>query len=916
MCLWLSRLIGAIFKKNNSMAIRLLINGTQADLGNNAEGLLLFNYGAGDLDAPAVVQNAYSKEVVLPPTQENARLFGAWMQPDKVRGTADGFDALARVPFQIRDNGDEVLEAGYVKLESVSADGYAIHLYGGLGGFLYGLMYGEDGEKKTLASLRWSDAIEEGLSFNISKDLVAAAWTRLRSVGGVGDLSEWADILNFAPMHNGKPSDFDCNKALVPIGAEHGCPAVSGAHGINGCALVEFAKELDEWEVRDLRSYLQRPIISTRGILAGIEKVAADNGHSFDWSAIANEWFVNSWMTLPMLHREGQGNTGGELGLSWYTTNRVSDINTGATPRLDIDESIDPLARASYSLGISLALDYTRPTGETIYGWSLGRRSHATFIFVRVFGYDGDTEVARSKVRCLCIADYASETAARLAFESLPSTTGSTDGVAQNTYLGAAGAGDFEIQVQEDKRIAANFNTDTMQFDIEGFGIDNFRVAVEAVTFAAGERIPAAIGLYTGGNVPTFYPAINYADITLVNPTYTAESTGRVGTGTHFSKADILGGTASPADWLLSFVKTFGLVLRYDAISKAVAVVPRDAFYSSEGVDISPRIDRSKAYKVEPNIIAEKWLRFAFGDAAGAYAEAYRAKYGSEYGAQRVNTGSPFNAETLQVLEGVGSVQGVTGLAYSRYFWLLEDTAVGSGVLPSGYLDGGAKYTVWDAQENPAQYDIKPLTANLSLTGINAVAEMDAPGYDGFFRLQLANADGQPDGDGAGILLLYDGSVQEYVALSDDTPEMLAKNDGVPCWFPYLGSTPSQSVPHFGTYTFLRAWGGVVENSLDMGAPRQVDMPRVNYDEGRSIYARRWRAYIADRYNENSHRVTCWVDWRGMKIGQDLFRPFYWFDGCWWVLEKISDYCWDNPQPCECTFVRVLDKGAYTNGQN
>ena len=101
-----------------------------------------------------------------------------------------------------------------------------------------------------------------------------------------------------------------------------------------------------------------------------------------------------------------------------------------------------------------------------------------------------------------------------------------------------------------------------------------------------------------------------------------------------------------------------------------------------------------------------------------------------------------------------------------------------------------------------------------------------------------------------------------------------------------------------------------------MGTPRELAMPAASYITGIDIYARAWAAYIADRYGENAHRVTARVDWRGYQIGQDLFRNFYWFDGCWWVLEKMTDYCWNNPQPCECTFVRVLDKGAYTNGQN
>ena len=123
-------------------------------------------------------------------------------------------------------------------------------------------------------------------------------------------------------------------------------------------------------------------------------------------------------------------------------------------------------------------------------------------------------------------------------------------------------------------------------------------------------------------------------------------------------------------------------------------------------------------------------------------------------------------------------------------------------------------------------------------------------------------------------------------------------------------------VPHFITHRFLRSWGAVIEDSLDMGMPRELDMPDMRYDEGLAVYDRRWKAYISDRYNGDAHRVTARVDLRGFQIGQALFANFYYFDGCWWVLEKISDWCWNNPAPVECTFVRVLDKTAYTNGQN
>ena len=116
--------------------VRLYIAGNEVDFGEG-DNLLLFTYSAADLDAPAVVQNSYSKEITLPPTKRNAAVFGALWRPDKVAGGADGFDALAREPFEIRNHAGELLESGYVKLSSASArDGFTLVLYGGLGAFL------------------------------------------------------------------------------------------------------------------------------------------------------------------------------------------------------------------------------------------------------------------------------------------------------------------------------------------------------------------------------------------------------------------------------------------------------------------------------------------------------------------------------------------------------------------------------------------------------------------------------------------------------------------------------------------------------------------------------------------------------------------------------------------------------------
>ena len=900
--------------------VRLYISGNEVDFGDG-ESLLLFTYAAGELDAPAVVQNSYSKEITLPSTERNAQVFGALWRADKVAGRADAFDALAREPFEIRNNAGELLESGYVKMASASkTEGYRLNLFGGLGAFLYGLMYGADGEKKNLASLTWGDAIDQSMTDTITAPLVRSAWDWLSNDADGTIRSRW-DVVNFAPMHNGLPSDFDCNKGFVPVGSAHGCPDVAGEQGahIDGddYALVTFGKEFDEWEVRDLRSYLQRPVFSLRALLYALENPANNGGYSFDWSDLTYEDFTSTWVSLPMLNTNGITQKSTPLTLTWAAASATeAQILRGFAFGLTPAETLNANSKVTISLGVRWDIAHTGSNKPL----SLGNGDEYLHIFARLIGYDSDNlPVAYGPVRCLC--DFRSFGAG--AAKYLASVTGTTaDGLLQSSVFGVIDTKAIEVQEQETLTASSTniARTDTMLLTLSGYGITHFALVLEGVY--CKKRIEWTRPVWDwggtlkliaprGSNSPDIVYAVRsqqYADAT-------EEAATRVRTGSLITKESILGGTASPAEVLLSFVKVFGLIMEYDQNAKRVTLRHRGGFYKGEEVDINERIDRERAYVVEPNGITEKWLDFSMGAPVGAFAEQYRNTYGREYGSQRVNTGSPFNSGILPVLEGISFVQGVTSLAYSRYYWLVRDSSVGTGLLPSPYLDNNCKYTLWKSNGETSGHDVKSLTSAATLTTINAVDEMSAPGYDGFYRLQLANADNGSAGDGTGVLLFLGGFPSEYCHLSDDSAGMLNKNNGVPCWMPCLDTTKTP-VPAFVTYAFARAWGGAVSYALDMGLPQALDMPNMEYEASDTIYYKRWRRYIADRYNENAHRVTCYVDWGGMRIEQAMLGKFYWFDGCWWVLDKIEDYCWDNPQPCKCTFVRVLDKTAYTNGQS
>ena len=904
--------------------VRLYIAGNEVDFGEG-DNLLLFTYSAADLDAPAVVQNSYSKEITLPPTKRNAAVFGALWRPDKVAGGADGFDALAREPFEIRNHAGELLESGYVKLSSASArDGYTLVLYGGLGAFLYGLMYNSDGSKKTLADLSWGDTLDAGLSFNINAGIVGAAWSRLDDTnGGAMPLASPYDIINFAPMHNGLPSDFDSNKGLIPVGSGYGCETHAGESGVTidgtAYALVTFGKQFDEWEVRDLRSYLQRPVFRIKALLSALEDSNQNGGYTFDWSAVASLPDLRAWMTLPMLHTEEitEGNI--TLTLSWGT-NPATDtqLKNGVVIPITTAETIPSVGKQTLSVGLNLSIAHA----ATTYATSLWNGSFGLCIYARLIGYDSSNNpIAYGPMRELAYADNTmTRQAAPLHLGGYTGKT--TDGIIHNSVFGDFNPNNIELQVQGGALARNGYSIskpDTMGLTLSGYNIDHFAIAIGMV---AGEKEMGHIDWGDALAVPFGTSNNNAAAISSVTlasayANAVTENTAKVRTGAYISKRALLGGTASPAEILLSLTKMLGFVLAYDGINKKVRLLNRGDFYAGSELDISERIDRSQPFVVEPNGIKEKWLRFALGNPEGKFAEYYRNKYGLEYGEMRADTGSPFNAETLGVLEGVKFVEGITGLAYSRYYYLVNDASVGDDTLPSPYLDNDCKYVVWNGMGEAIEYDVPSVTRNVYVRGI-CTLDQNLVGYDTDLRLQLAGKNNEQAQDGAGILLLFEGFTADYHShLTDDSAGMLNKNNGTPCWMPCLrgGTLYALYEPRFLSVDLAYLATGV-QRALNIARPQELDGYDYSYGEGVDIYSRRWRAYIADRYNQNAHRVTCYVDWGGIRVEQALLGKFFWFDGCWWVLDKIEDYCWDNPQPCKCTFVRVLDKTAYTNGQS
>ena len=383
--------------------------------------------------------------------------------------------------------------------------------------------------------------------------------------------------------------------------------------------------------------------------------------------------------------------------------------------------------------------------------------------------------------------------------------------------------------------------------------------------------------------------------------------------GAIITKAMLLSTQHTPADYMLSFCKIFGLYFTYDVATRKVTIHKRNDLYQDETIDLSKRVDVSKGISIQPLVFKAKWYDFILESDGGAFYDEYLKVEGIPYGIQRVNTGYDFNADSINLMDSVVFKNACTILARSKYFNYIFK---GQTFQPSPFLDKGNKYTLWSADGDTLETDISCPPDSASVTYYNDNPDLKGYDVDLARKLELRSADNKPL-DGSDILVFHEGWNQyEYFKLTDDVPAMDVVNDGVPCWLLGAGGAGQDALymPIFQRYNYGSFH--TIDDSLDFGIPRQLDIPNINYPEGRTIYERGWKKYLSDRYDANTKVMTCKVDFSGMQVNQDLLRKFYWYENSIWVLNKITNYSLTTYDPVECEFVQVQDKGNYLTGQS
>lgn len=923
----------------------LFIDGLLAD--TDGDSLVLFNYSLEDLRNPAVVKNSYSRQLSLKATKRNNRIFQSCFRMDRVIG--GGFDPRKRVPFQILADGGRLVEAGYVKLDSTenskNANSYKVTLYGELGAFFFALAYrGED--KLTLADLDYLGTADPDneLNFNINARTVWEAWSNLEGNFNFGDgqnefprMEHWSEVINFAPCYNGLPKNFDAKHALVEA-AEAGLETdvlVDDVHYTprNGYALVDLGQDLTEWQVRDFRAYLQRPVVSVYAIIRAIQRLAVTLGYKIElgeeFFCKTNPYFVRSWMSLAMLNDmvkdkvtySGQDSSG-YSGRAWvsnpaqYPVVIPSLVGRNLYDVIEMAVGYRPSAADEIAAQIPINIkartfvNANLQPGEKLWLSARGSGLPAECVFVvETYGFDAnDNVIMRGPIKGFAskILLYGEEQPID-DFEAFANAAGWEplySAQLPDCEFGELVYGHFEANADRD---SADWVGPKVVATLNGKGIEKIRIYVRFIISGHG----TAGNLYRDRenynrdvHFNTFDRGYNYSS-------YKVIVDGSTRTDTPITKKDLLSLDITPADFLLYYARRYGLMFRTCADGKTIRVESRREFFKDEVHDIDDRIAVDRGNIVAPLPFDARILQMKEDPIDSAYMKVYEARYGRPYGSKRLNTGYEFNADTKDifsksVFKTAAEVKKQDVTFVSVYSEVTDE------LIPSAFLLGGMKYYLFTQQgTDRTELQVPAVSDAAELVYLDPLYQ----GYDKYSRPEFQDADNNPV-DAVGVLLF----LQDFrapapgFAITDDNPLMYTLSDG-PCWYlnPRYGNNYYTNVPLFGRY--LWDWShhasSVVSLQMDFGTPAEIDIPGAFISDDSDVYAKFWDAYIADRYNKDTKTVTLSISTRGLPMSIEQMRPFFWFRGSLWTLNKIIDYDITGDGITKCEFVQVQDPANY-----
>ena len=872
--------------------VQLYIAGQQVDLGDDS--WILYNWTREDMANPTAVVNSSSHQISIPGTCRNNAVFGAAFRLDRrtlfgIRYDGTFFDPTRKTPFMLYDSDGTVLESGYCRLDEVNTHSrrhaYTVTLYGGLGSYFYALASKDDGTPRTLADLIWSDMDGEDVTdFGVfpGPETVQDAWAYL--AGETPTMKSWWNCVNFAPCYNGIPSDFDASHALMnneayanmPTGMDEDDQRVyeyTYKAGLD-CALVSFTNPHTEWELGDLRWYLQRPAVSVKAFIAAVCDPSNNGGYTVDLDATFfnddNPAYASAWWTLAMI----------------ATEDRASQ---------DCIANVLKASKAPMEYLVSYAKIY-----GLMFLWDSARHkvsivTRATF-YQQEFGGGDPTEGDET----VYPSSYDTENSVYRSLTTIDNAYNSADHTETrgriNLVRGSGAATDFYFT-----------------FDFSGIPRNAVINSVTVQTRTNMTSIASGAISSRGQNVCKGTTPVG--GNTTMNTTSTKRT---LDSGESWTRAEldtltvhvfaVRGTSSTSSDNYINF---------YGATITVGYEVPA-AIETLEVIDLSARIDRGQEIRQDPVLADKRWYQLGDGG-KGEFVENYAKDYGKGYAVQRIDTGYEFDAGTKVLTDGLAFQDAAEMTESDLLFSEASRILAGREWLRYFQLPRyeNVTFELWNDAGESKSYD---MVCDMEATYWDVPG---SPGLDWLPKLQAHGADNKAQ-DGANVLLYFSGikdtpayssgswNVHKSYFLTGDDGAMTDLAGG-PCWDMRRTGIQLVTLPSFRRVVLS---GRYITESYEWGAPVVRPVPNIAYPSGKptAIYDRWWKRYLADRYAADTRVLTCRADLRGLPVGQALLRRFYWYDGVLWTLNAIRNHSLTSYDLTECEFVKVGDKTAYTQG--
>ena len=439
-------------------------------------------------------------------------------------------------------------------------------------------------------------------------------------------------------------------------------------------------------------------------------------------------------------------------------------------------------------------------------------------------------------------------------------------------------------------------------------------------------------------------------------------------TGDYISTGTLFTGTDTPANYLLSIIKMFGLFMDYDYEEKVVTIRDRWNLYEKSNYQTLKELKVADGVKLDQLNFDNKYYNLKWKELGSGVEKEYKENYNDDYGSQRIDTGYQFASGSKDFIDNFIFGNAIDSTGQAQYYGrAIFERPEGTPYKSYPVLLGGDDY--WSrlvyAKKNPNSADYLDDTRDVCINGpvlyrgvkdveggfdrgklrINPYWEKDSKLIlDPVPKVNMTDSSGK-EIEGKNVVIRFGGWVSpklysyDYTAgpdqgnpeevtlvgspyvLSDDLPSAFANAycGGKNCWIDTNGKSslftiPVDAIPSFTRYEYdfgdVQNTNYLINNRLDFGDPKEL---YVNSSEltilPNNLYSY-WRGYLSDLYNVNTKvlKVKVVRECLGGPKPKDAFGELYWFDNSIWALNKMTT---GGNNLVDCEFIRVNDIHNY-----